>query len=103
MQESGGRVEWVGTAGYCENPTQSGASPPPYSLSLWCWWREGFRRRVEETCWGLCISIWADLVSLHSQSIQGPDWTLRQASSGLWARCFTPLEEFGGCVVCIKT
>lgn len=34
-------MEWVGTAGYCENPTQSGASPPPYSLSLWCWWRAG--------------------------------------------------------------
>lgn len=40
---------------------------------------------MEETCWGLLVrklSVWADLVSLHSQSIQGPDWTLRQASSG---------------------
>lgn len=103
MQKSVGRVEWVGTSvgvtdglgGVKEQVIVR--TPPSQVLHLLptvshcgVGGERGFRMRVEETCWGLLVrklSIWADLVSFHSQqSIQG-------------ARCFTPLEEFGGCIV----
>lgn len=99
MQKSVGRVEWVGTSvgvtdglgGVKEQVIVR--TPPSQVLHLshcGVGGERGFRMRVEETCWGLLVrklSIWADLASFHSQqSIQG-------------ARCFTPLEEFGGCIV----